>query len=412
LSVKDSKIYIDCIPDNVVIYKYKDGDFIFVDFNKSAGKTDSISEDAIGKKLIDVFPSVKEFGLYELLSKAYETGDDQKLEMKFYEDSRIKGWRENSVKKMPNGDIIVFYKDIDTSTKLENELNALHNLIDDSVNEIFIFDAETLLFSYANTAALEHMGYTKEELKQLTPIDIKPHYTKEQFCETIAPLLSNEEHHLIFETTHTIKDGSTYDVEIRLQLTTIENRKQFIVFAHDISERKHYIQQLKENEAKLKKLATMDSLTEIYNRYKMNLEIDIQFLRSERFDEKFSILMLDIDNFKTINDTFGHDVGDTVLKELSSIISKEIREIDYFGRWGGEEFLLILPHQKEDESVLVAQKLRESIENAIFKTIKSITISIGVSEYKQEDTKETLLKRVDNALYKAKEDGRNKVVKL
>jgi len=410
--MQTSKIHIDYIPDNVVIYKYEDNDFYFVDINKSAMNIEHVSKDIIGKKLVDIFPGVKEFGLYDLLFKAYETGDDQKLEMKFYEDSRISGWRENKIKKMPNGNLIVFYNDIHVNTNLESELNALHNLIDDSVNEIFIFDANTLLFSYANNAALKHIGYTKEELKLLTPIDIKPYYTRTQFCEIIAPLLSNEKHHLIFETKHTIKDGSTYDVEIRIQLTTIESKKQFIVFANDVSERKNYIQQLKENEEKLKKLATTDALTKINNRYKTNLEIDKQFSRSQRFNEGFSILMIDIDYFKKINDTYGHDIGDNVLKNISSLISNEIREIDCFGRWGGEEFLILLSHQKLDEAIMVATKIRKIIANYKFEKICSVTVSIGVSEYSKNDTKEALLKRADDAMYQAKEDGRNKISHL
>jgi len=526
-STEDLKIFIDCIPDNVVIYRYEDGEFIFDAVNKNALQTEKITLDVIGKRLIDVYPSVKEFGLYALLEKAYRTGEPQELAMEYYKDNRIQGWRKNSIRKMPDGNIIVFYQNVDQTKYLENERDILHNIIDNSVNQLFIFDAKTLHFSYANLTALSMMGYTLQELKRLTPIDIKPNFTKKQFLNLLEPLIKHEEEYLVFETVHQRKDSSKYHVEIRLQLSTIEGKEQFIVFAHDISERMSYLRQLQQSEEKFKKitetslmgifiykekylyandaflemsgytfeelkelpawvfveenykemvksivlrrlqgeefpyvyndvkfitksgeardmrvmsqtieyengyaglgtimdisdlqeakenlkvLATTDSLTKIANRYKTNLEIDIEFLRTKRFGEPFSLIMIDIDHFKNINDTYGHDTGDMILATLADIISKEIREVDIFGRWGGEEFMLLLPNQRSGPALLVAQKLKHLVENYNFETIKNLTISLGVSQLEDLDDKETLLKRVDAALYMAKEQGRNLVV--
>ena len=116
------KISIDEFPDNVVIYRYVKNDFIFIDFNKNAQKLENISKDTLlGKKLIDYFPSVKEFGLYKLLLEVHKDGEPKELEMKFYEDNRIRGWRHNSIRKLDNGDLIVFYKDLSEYKILEDE---------------------------------------------------------------------------------------------------------------------------------------------------------------------------------------------------------------------------------------------------------------------------------------------------
>jgi len=115
-------ISIDELPDNVVIYRYVDNDFIFIDFNKSAQKLENISKsELIGKKLIDIFPAVKEFGLYDLLLEVQKDGEPKELDMKFYNDDRISGWRHNSIRKLDNGDLIVLYKDLSKYKILEDK---------------------------------------------------------------------------------------------------------------------------------------------------------------------------------------------------------------------------------------------------------------------------------------------------
>ena len=135
--------------------------------------------------------------------------------------------------------------------------------------------------------------------------------------------------------------------------------------------------------------------------------MDVNIKKYELYEDIFSLLMLDIDYFKNVNDTYGHDVGDYVLKELCSTIKNMIRKTDIFGRWGGEEFLLILPNTNKDEAISIATKIRNIIENHKFDYIPQVTISIGVSVYNEKSRKEIFLKKVDDALYKAKSSGRN-----
>lgn len=156
-----------------------------------------------------------------------------------------------------------------------------------------------------------------------------------------------------------------------------------------------------------------DSLTNIYNRsYTLNLAN--KYYELSKFEKTpFSILLIDYDFFKKVNDTYGHDTGDEVLKTLSKTISLSIRKNDIFGRYGGEEFLLICPNTNKDEAFLLAEKIRKNVnkkvminENEIF-----MSISIGLCEdLKDKDLSLTnLISNADNALYKAKESGRNQV---
>jgi len=156
--------------------------------------------------------------------------------------------------------------------------------------------------------------------------------------------------------------------------------------------------------------ATHDALTKIYNRYGLNNILKQKMQEYQRYQKEFSIIFFDIDFFKKVNDTYGHDVGDYVLESLADIVSSEIRSSDAFGRWGGEEFIIILPETSLKQAMNVAEKLRKTVEKEMFGSAKKITCSFGVTTVRDTDNITTLLKRVDEYLYKAKENGRNSVV--
>ncbi len=168
---------------------------------------------------------------------------------------------------------------------------------------------------------------------------------------------------------------------------------------------------IKERTKELELLATTDMLTEIYNRRKMYEILEHEYTRAKRYGTDLSVIMFDIDYFKKINDTHGHDVGDYVLKTVAKTVKKVIREVDYFGRWGGEEFLIILPQTNLDGAFKAAEKIREVVENIGFGKIGKITASFGVSTYIKEldNSPDELIKSADIALYDAKRKGRNRV---
>ncbi|MEA2049257.1 MAG: diguanylate cyclase [Campylobacterota bacterium] len=170
-------------------------------------------------------------------------------------------------------------------------------------------------------------------------------------------------------------------------------------------------QKLLEKTASLEEKASQDFLTKLYNRRKFDsiLEYEITQVQRDK-NTKLSFLILDIDNFKYVNDTFGHDVGDKILQELANILNVASRKSDVISRWGGEEFSVALPKTNIENALLVAQKIRLTIENYIFSNNLRITCSFGVSTYHPKDLYKDLFKRADEALYKAKNTGKNKVV--
>jgi len=161
----------------------------------------------------------------------------------------------------------------------------------------------------------------------------------------------------------------------------------------------------------LEHLSITDKLTDLFNRQKLDEVLHYEYTQSVRYGSRFSIILLDIDDFKNVNDTLGHLVGDKALVKFADILRENIRDSDTVGRWGGEEFLIILPKAQEDEAVLVAEKLRKNIEQTDFEINMKITASIGVSSTAGKETLTNILSQADKALYKAKKLGKNKVLK-
>ena len=157
--------------------------------------------------------------------------------------------------------------------------------------------------------------------------------------------------------------------------------------------------------------ANYDRLTQVYNRNMFDALMDKKISLAKRERKSFVFAILDIDFFKDINDTYGHLVGDEVLYTLAKFAQNQIRESDIFARWGGEEFAIILDTDIED-GFIVIDNLRQKLQEHIFETVTHLTCSFGVSSFKEGDTKEKLLKRADNALYKSKISGRNRVSKI
>lgn len=151
-----------------------------------------------------------------------------------------------------------------------------------------------------------------------------------------------------------------------------------------------------------------DLLTDIKNRRTYEKELEKQIHLSTRYEENhFGLIMFDIDHFKEINDNFGHQIGDKILKTLCSKINRHIRENDTFARWGGEEFVILCPHTDIKQLEHIVKNLQEIIKSINFSPIKNLTVSLGLTVYKKNDTEVSIQKRVDSALYEAKRNGRN-----
>jgi len=182
----------------------------------------------------------------------------------------------------------------------------------------------------------------------------------------------------------------------------IEDTDKYVVVLIDITT-------ITTKSKKFENKATYDALTNIYNRSKFNDVINEHYNLFKRYQENLCFAIFDIDFFKKVNDTYGHVVGDETLITFAQTIDESVRDTDVFARWGGEEFTLLMPSTNIEDGYIVVDKLRKLIEDVNFKTIGQKTCSIGITQFKKEDTIDSVLIRADEALYEAKETGRNKV---
>ncbi len=162
----------------------------------------------------------------------------------------------------------------------------------------------------------------------------------------------------------------------------------------------------------IKSLSEIDHLTEMYNRRKITELFETEYARYKRYKYPLSIILIDIDYFKKVNDEFGHNQGDVILKEFAEILQTDARESDHVGRWGGEEFLIICPQTDIHGAATLAEKLRKSINEYPFTMVGHKTASFGITTCTDDCTFESMINRADKALYSAKSAGRNNVAQI
>ncbi len=212
-----------------------------------------------------------------------------------------------------------------------------------------------------------------------------------------------------------LKDENIQDTVILSVEKVVEKyrlKKQNLQLIDDLASKNIELENLNhellELNKKLSQLSATDPLTAIFNRRKLFELLGLEVEKTKRYGRPLSLIILDLDHFKRVNDTFGHDTGDAVLKTTTNIISGVIRNTDIFARYGGEEFIIALPETALAGAAALAEKIRVAVEYHLFPAVGRITVSIGASEYSGNET-DALVKRADEALYAAKRKGRNRV---
>lgn len=301
---------------------------------------------------------------------------------------------------LPRG--VVFIHDLSEQKKSAQELQLFHDLVDQGNDATFIIEADSGCFLEVNAMAAKVLGYTQAELVGMNVMDISempPDFTWKKHLQDLKEGAS------VFEGIHIRKDHSTFPVEISARFITSDSKGFVLASVRDITERK-------QTEDKLQTLATTDGLTGLFNRIYFNHRLEHELQRAIRYKTPLSLLMLDIDNFKEVNDTYGHQAGDVCLVELGKLLIRLLRTVDICARYGGEEFVIILPQTVQENAMLLAERLRKQVEALIVDYDKQhiqYRVSIGVKtlDLTSETTTEQLLKSVDSALYSAKQGGRN-----
>ncbi|MDA3907498.1 MAG: sensor domain-containing diguanylate cyclase, partial [Sulfurimonas sp.] len=254
--------------------------------------------------------------------------------------------------------------------------------------------------TYVSSALCEKSGYLKEELIGKSPSIFKSGKMKSKLYKDLWNKISSG---LVWkgELQNRKKDGAYYWIDaIILPNYNKDNQiESYTSISKDITDKKI-----------IEKISETDKLTQIFNRIKLDDTLENEFNRFLRHKHIFSLIIMDIDHFKSVNDSYGHQIGDSVLIEFANILKEHCRKTDIVGRWGGEEFMIICIDTDINGATNLAENLRLNVEKFEFDIVKHKTVSIGVSQVKDSDNIETIIKRVDDYLYKAKESGRNKVI--
>ena len=290
-------------------------------------------------------------------------------------------WRRSNQRKH-------YYKQIiDASSNIILVLNRDNNIID--VNKKF-FDY------FSDYRSLEEF---KANHRCISDFFVKENGLLHKFMDG--------KHWLKFLLEHPVKEYKAKVIYkskewyFKVYINTINKENHYVVVLNDVTT-------LEKQRKELEKASLTDPLTEIGNRRYFNIKLDNEIIRSKRYSAPLSVIMLDIDHFKKVNDTYGHDVGDMVLKEVVNVVKNDLRQADIFCRVGGEEFIIILPETLVSHSYQISEKIRKLVESHLKESIPKVTISLGVAQLLDEDNKDSLLIRVDKALYEAKESGRNR----
>ena len=291
------------------------------------------------------------------------------------------------------------------NSKNDGSAQNVISSLDEHYREVLTFHPKTFQFIKANSLACLDTGFTPEEIAQKSFIELAPSLDPHKLGQMCDSLLNKIRPMISFETTFTRKDGSTYPAECKLQLIKSGSSKsEILVWVQDISERKQM-------ENTIRQMAYYDSLTGLPNRNLLNDRLAVALANAARDNHKVAILFLDLDHFKTINDSLGHEAGDQLLQQVSLRIKNVLRKQDTIARMGGDEFIILIPGLTDtDHTARLAEKILDAItpvmkigDNELY-----IGCSIGISIFPDDGMEiKTLLKNSDLAMYRAKEKGRN-----
>ena len=394
--------------DGLRIYKCNQAFETITGYSKDDLYNKSLREISFFKDInqeIQYFNSVKEIDCVQNLS----------LELDIHIDSFFQGLFSSSIIYIEQERYIFsVIKNISELKKLEEKLKAseeIHRLLADNASDVIWVMDLTGKFTYVSPSVKKLSGYSVEEvLNQPRETFLMPESVT--YLETeLEAAIYNVENELDFkvfraDVEQPCKDGTT--VWTDLTVSGIYDKNNLFLgmlgVSRDISVRKNM-------EEEIIRLTEVDRLTQLSNRLKLDKIIKFEIERSMRSNSSFAVIMLDIDNFKLVNDTYGHIIGDDVLKEVAEIIKNTVRKIDTAGRWGGEEFLIVLPESGINGGYTLAEKLRKNIENHNFNSIKKLSASFGVSQFEKGINEIELVSRADDAMYNAKKTGKNCVCK-
>lgn len=313
---------------------------------------------------------------------------------------------------MASAEIAHTFNDTRTGQRVNISQDSFERIVENLHDGLYLIDRNGKI-SYWNKAAERITGFSAEEVvgkpcaeSIFTNLDADGNDLNAAVCLIGQPTTNVSPREAEVYLHH--KDGRRVPVSVRISVLTDADEKAvgYIGLFTDISSKKASELRVRE----LEKMALLDKLTQLANRHYIEREIQNRFEEKKRFNVPFGILFMDIDHFKRVNDTYGHDVGDNVLKNVADVLVSNVRPFDLFGRWGGEEFIGIIRNIKSEDLEHLGNRLRQLIADSYLAHGMEklrVTISIGATLVGDDDTMESIFKRADNLLYRSKAAGRN-----
>ena len=306
-------------------------------------------------------------------------------------------------------ELVAIAEELDIALRRAKDARLFQEKLIDTVPNLIYVKNRDEVFVQCNAAFCKFVRKSKEEILDQPVSTIFDHQEIQVFNQNEEGLIETRKQNK-FDASYQLKSqqASHFIVYKSVYTNTYNEVDGIITICVEITDRKIF-----ENE--LRRLATVDPLTGCFNRRRYLELANMEFVRAERYNLSLCVMMLDIDHFKSINDTFGHAVGDEALIKLAKVVKGMIRDTDIFGRFGGEEFALLLPNTSLKDGHNIAERVRDTIGEIKLTSndeVITFTVSIGLTHYlvKMDDTISKALQRADEALYVAKKSGRNKVV--
>jgi diguanylate cyclase (GGDEF)-like protein/PAS domain S-box-containing protein len=357
---------------------------------------------------VDIIKNIIKKGTYEFESKR-KTLKGRIIDV--YIACRLK--KDDYGKDMIDCVLLDITKEKELEKRLKENEELFSAIVNGMAEGVYINDTRIL---YANPVAVEFFGYPEKELYNMNIWDLFGEKDRPVIKANIERRLKGEQFYFEY-TFHTFtKKGKEKFILFHVQTIVYQGRFVALSIFFDITDKVLLERELEKEKLRFQELSETDPLTGIFNRRKLDNILDEYVKLAFRYNMPLSLIMFDIDHFKEINDNYGHQIGDNILIELANLIKTNLRETDFFVRFGGEEFMILMPETNLVYAKTKAESLRKLIQENVFKYIYGLTCSFGAVEYggkdnlgNTQDIINSLIKRVDNALYRAKENGRNRV---
>jgi len=315
--------------------------------------------------------------------------------------------------------------DITERKKAEEALKVSENkyrLLADNIHDVvFVLDMN-LNYTYVSPSIKMLRGYEPEEVLKQSYTDILTPSSMDLAMKTLSDVMELEKiKHQEITESRTLqlemrrKEGTTVWTEVKFSFIRDENQRPVGILGvtRDITERKQAEDELRESEHRYQDLSIIDDLTQLHNSRHFYAQLEKEIERSNRYEQPLTLLMLDIDNFKTFNDTYGHVEGDYALSRLGQVVKRCLRETDSAYRYGGEEFMIMLPMTTSEEGIVTAKRIQTKLRKETFSPVLGqevyMTVSIGLAQYKPKEEMKEFVQRVDQLMYQAKKNGRDRI---